>query len=90
MDTSTEIGLTFGMKVAVSIPDPVFAEAELLAKRLKASRSDVYVRALRAFVGLHSPDRLTQAMDEAVADAGGEPDSFRTAAAREVFDQVEW
>ena len=34
------------MKVAVSIPDPIFAEAETLAKRFKTSRSKLYGRAL--------------------------------------------
>jgi hypothetical protein len=43
------------MKVAVSIPGPVFADAERLAKRLKASRSEVYARALKAFVANHAP-----------------------------------
>jgi len=32
------------MKVEVSIPDDVFAEAEALAKRLKSSRSEIYSR----------------------------------------------
>ena len=78
------------MKVAVSIPDPVYAEAELLARQLKTSRSDVYARALRAFVGLHLPDRVTQAMDDAVKAAVGELSEFRTVAARKVFEQTEW
>jgi metal-responsive CopG/Arc/MetJ family transcriptional regulator len=30
------------MKVAVSIPDEIFAETEHLAKYLKASRSEIY------------------------------------------------
>lgn len=38
------------MKVAVSIPDDVFAETELLAKRLEASRREVHGRALGEFL----------------------------------------
>jgi metal-responsive CopG/Arc/MetJ family transcriptional regulator len=41
-----DAGHTIGMKVAVSIPDDVFAEAEALAKRMKSSRSEIYSRAL--------------------------------------------
>jgi metal-responsive CopG/Arc/MetJ family transcriptional regulator len=78
------------MKVAVSIPDPVFAEAELLAKRLNTSRSEIYARALDAFVGTHAPDRVTQAMNEVVDAVGGAPDEFARAAARRVLDRVEW
>lgn len=78
------------MKVAVSIPDPVFAEAELLAKRLNASRSEIYARALDAFVGSHAPDRVTAAIDAIVDAVGEQPDDFAGAAARRVFDRVEW
>jgi antitoxin MazE6 len=78
------------MKVAVSIPDPVFAEAERLAKRLKTTRSQIYARALDAFVGTHAPDRVTQAMNEVVDAVGGAPDAFVQAATRRVLDRIEW
>ena len=38
------------MKVAVSIPDPVFDEADRLARDLKVSRSQLYADALAAFM----------------------------------------
>lgn len=78
------------MKVAVSIPDDVFEEADRLAQRLKSSRSEVYARALAEFVGTHAPDRVTEAMDAAIDSVGDEPDEFTRAAARRVFDRVEW
>jgi len=78
------------MKVAVSIPDPVFAEAELLATRLKTTRSEIYARALDAFVGAHAPDRVTEAINAVVDEVGGEPDDFARAAARRLLDRVEW
>lgn len=79
------------MKVAVSIPDPIFAEADRLAQRLKATRSEIYARALKAFVATHSPDRVTQAMNDAL-DAAGEPerDEFVREAGRRVLDRAEW
>ena len=78
------------MKVAVSIPDSVFAEAERLARRMKTSRSEIYARALAAFVGDHAPDHVTIAMNEVVEAIGPERDEFAAAAARRVFDRVEW
>ena len=78
------------MKVAVSIPDPVFSEGELLVKRLKTTRSDVYARALDAFVGAHAPDRVTEAMNDVVDAVGPGPDAFASAATRRVLDRVEW
>lgn len=78
------------MKVAISIPDAVFAEAEGLAKRLKTTRSDLYARALEAFIGAHAPDRVTQAMNDVVDAAGPASDPFAKAGARRVLDQIKW
>ncbi len=83
-------GNTNGMKVAVSIPDDVFAEAEALAKRLKSSRSEIYSRALGEFIGTHAPDRVTERMDDVVRDVGPEPDAFSVAAGRQVLKKTEW
>ena len=78
------------MKVAVSIPDDIFADAERLTRKLGTSRSDVYARALAAFVDDYVPDKVTQAMND-VVDAVGEPaGEFSQQAARRVFDRVEW
>jgi metal-responsive CopG/Arc/MetJ family transcriptional regulator len=79
------------MKVAVSIPDDVIAEAEALAKRLKSSRSEIYSRALGEFIGTHAPDRVTERMNDVVRDVGIiEPEAFSVAAARKVLKKTEW
>ncbi len=78
------------MKIAVSIPDPVFAEAELLAGQMGTSRSNLYTRALAEFVDKHAPNRLTEAMDAAIAAAGEDNDPARQAAVRRVFEKIEW
>lgn len=78
------------MKVAVSIPDRVFAEAERLAAHLKTSRSKLYARALALFVGTHAHDRVTERMNAVVDDVGASSDAFGGAAARRVFERVEW
>jgi len=79
------------MKVAVSIPDEVFAEAESLAQRLNTSRSDLYSRALKEFVGHHAPERVTEQMNQVVGAVGeGQPDEFRAEAARRVFKRTAW
>ena len=82
---------TIGMKVAVSIPDPIFEEAERLARRLGTSRSEVYARALNAFAAAHAPDRVTEALNEAVEAAGeAGPDEFTREAARRTLQRSEW
>jgi metal-responsive CopG/Arc/MetJ family transcriptional regulator len=79
------------MKIAVSVPDEVFEEAERLARRMKRSRSEVYSRALAEYVARHAPDRVTEAMDRALAEIG-EPaaDQFRRAASRRVLARSDW
>jgi metal-responsive CopG/Arc/MetJ family transcriptional regulator len=79
------------MKVAVSIPDEVFSEAEALAKQLKSSRSELYSRALSEFVRRHAPERVTQLMTEVVTAVGEEAaDPFTKRAARRVMRRVDW
>jgi metal-responsive CopG/Arc/MetJ family transcriptional regulator len=89
--TATSVrGNTTGMKVAISIPDEVFAETEHLAKRLGTSRSQIYSRALREFLARHSPDRVTELMNQAIAAVGEKNDPFVERAARHALRRVEW
>jgi metal-responsive CopG/Arc/MetJ family transcriptional regulator len=90
IDGNGVAGNTLGMKVAVSIPNEVFLETEDLAKRLKASRSEIYSRALSEFLQRHSPERVTEMMNQAVAAVGLESDPFAKRAARRVLRRVEW
>lgn len=52
------------MKTAISIPDPIFEAADRLARRLGLSRSELYARAVAAFVDRHRTEGLTQRLDE--------------------------
>jgi hypothetical protein len=88
---SWRFGHTIGMKIAISIPDEIFEEAESLVQRLKTSRSELYSRALTEFVGHHAPERVTERMNQVVADVGvEEPDVFRAEAARRAFKRTDW
>jgi metal-responsive CopG/Arc/MetJ family transcriptional regulator len=78
------------MKTAVSIPNDLFAEAETLARRTKRSRSEIYARALSEYVARHAPDRVTEAMNDAL-DLIDEPkDKFPSRVARRTLERVEW
>ena len=78
------------MKTAVSIPDGVFQDAERLAARLQTSRSQLYARALAEFVARHDDERVTVLMDQAVREAGDEPDVFLRRAAEKAVQRTEW
>jgi len=55
------------MKVAVSLPDPLFRDAEAVSRRLRVPRSQLYARALEAFVRQHSQPEVTVELDAVVA-----------------------
>jgi metal-responsive CopG/Arc/MetJ family transcriptional regulator len=51
------------MKTAVSIPDPIFHAAESLAQRLGMSRSELFSRALEAYLETHKHDSVREALN---------------------------
>lgn len=58
------------MKIAISVPDPTFEAAERVSKRLGMSRSQLYSRAVEAFVKAHGGARVREAL---AAVYGSEP-----------------
>ena len=78
------------MKTAVSIPNPVFEQAEGLARRLRKSRSQLYAEALSEYLLRHDEDAITAAMN-AVCDAlGSSQDPAFAAAAARILERTEW
>jgi metal-responsive CopG/Arc/MetJ family transcriptional regulator len=52
------------MKVAVSVPDRVFEEAEKVSRRLRVSRSRLYAQALEEFVQKHRAPSVRARLEE--------------------------
>lgn len=92
--TVAQRSYTIGMKIAVSIPDRVFADAEALAKRLGKSRSQLYADAVREYLRNHEADSVTDRINEAVAGfspEGLESDlGFVRVAGQAVLRRNEW
>lgn len=78
------------MKTAVSVPDGVFHAAERHARRLRKSRSQLYSEALSEYLTRHTPDEVTEAMNQVVDELHGPADLFVTAAVRRTLEQTEW
>jgi len=55
------------MKTAISMPDKVFEAAERLAKRLELSRSELFTRAVSAYVQEYGDDEVTARLNEIYA-----------------------
>jgi len=51
------------MKTAISIPDSVFEEADLVARRLGMSRSELYTKAVKAYLAAKRTEGVTEALD---------------------------
>jgi predicted transcriptional regulator len=51
------------MKTAISIPDPLFAAADELARRLGLSRSELYQRAIASYLERHDDAMVTDRLD---------------------------
>jgi hypothetical protein len=51
------------MKIAFSIPDPIFIAAESLAASLNKPRSQRYAEAIAQFVGQHSSSSITKRLN---------------------------
>ncbi len=52
------------MKIAISIPDKVFHEAEHFAKRHRVSRSALFAEAVKTYVAQNRPEDVTRRLDE--------------------------
>ena len=57
-------GYTVVVKVAVSIPDPLFSRVERLARRRKMSRSQLYAVALERLVDIEDESETTLRLNE--------------------------
>jgi metal-responsive CopG/Arc/MetJ family transcriptional regulator len=51
------------MKIAISLPDPVFQAAEQLAQQLKKPRSRLYAEAISEYVGTHGSNAITERLN---------------------------
>jgi predicted transcriptional regulator len=78
------------MKVAVSIPDDIFAEADRVAEATGKTRSALYSKALAEFLAKRQSDAITAAYN-AVHDNGGDDClDFVLEASRRTLARSEW
>jgi len=78
------------MKTAISLPDEIFEQAEILVKRLGVSRSELYRRALEEYLARHVSDRITLALDRLSDEVDTRPEAFVSEAGRRALDRSEW
>ncbi|MFM6828405.1 MAG: CopG family ribbon-helix-helix protein [Dolichospermum sp.] len=62
------------MKTAISLPDPVFEEAESLARQLGVSRSELYTKALKAYLRKYNRDQILGKLNQIYSEESSELD----------------
>ncbi len=56
------------METAISLPDPVFEQAETLAQELGLSRSQLYTKALEAFLKKYNRDEILNSLNQVYSE----------------------
>jgi predicted transcriptional regulator len=78
------------VKVAISLPDPVFDAAEQLAGELKLSRSQLYADALAAYLAERGAAAVTARLDAVHGERAAAIDPALARAQRGILDDEAW
>lgn len=78
------------MKVAISLPDPLFAAAEQLAGQLKFSRSQLYAAALAEYLRSRDSAAVTDQLNRVYGGETSAVDPALSAAQARVLDREPW
>lgn len=78
------------MKIAISVPAPVFAAAEALARELKVSRSELCARALAAYLDTRGAAAVTAKLNAVYANGPAPVDRALARAQSATLDDEAW
>jgi metal-responsive CopG/Arc/MetJ family transcriptional regulator len=62
------------MKTAISLPDSVFEEAEMLAQQLGLSRSELYTKALQVYLRRYNREQILLKLNQVYSRESSELD----------------
>jgi metal-responsive CopG/Arc/MetJ family transcriptional regulator len=78
------------MKIAISLPDELSANADNLATKLGLSRSRLIALALAEFIAKHRASKVTERLDAVYATEESTVDRPVRRAQRRAVDKPEW
>jgi antitoxin MazE6 len=78
------------MKTAISIPDKIFDTADLLARKLKISRSQLYAKAVEEFVIEHARTGVRESLDQVYAAESSAMDPALARAQAVAITREDW
>lgn len=82
-------GYTDGVKIAISLSDELYEDADRLARELGMNRSQLYARALEEFLAARREDEVTARLNE-LADELASAGADGAAIARRLIDGGQW
>jgi len=78
------------MKVAISLPDPIFEAAEHLAQELHIPRSQLYAEALSAYLSTHSGSAVTSKLNAVYTAESSQVEPALAHAQLQIIDHEAW
>lgn len=78
------------MKIAISVPDPIYEAAEQAARRMRVPRSQFYARAVEAYLKQTAREDITERLNSVYGAEPDEPDAFLRAAAKATCRRNKW
>lgn len=78
------------MKFAISVPDRLFQQGERLARDKGISRSELYAKALDAYVGQHGAEQITARLNAVYATEDSRLDPALQHAQQEILPDETW
>jgi predicted transcriptional regulator len=78
------------MKTAVSVPNDLFRQAEVAARRLRVSRSKLYATAISEFLNRQQGDAITERLNEVYSRRPAKVDSALHGAQLRSLEKDSW
>ena len=78
------------MKIAISIPDEIFEEAEYLSRQQGKSRSRLYADAVAEYVGTYRTELVTEQLNAVYSAESSTMDAALESTQFQVLAQEEW
>ncbi len=78
------------MKTAISIPDPIFHSAEIMAHKLHISRSELFTKAISEYLKTHKYQDITESLNQVYSSSSSKLDGKLTLMQASSIEPEEW
>ena len=78
------------MKTAISIPDPIFHSAEIMAHHLAISRSELFTKAISEYLEMHKYQDVTESLNQVYTELSSSLDEELTTMQLNSIDKETW